>query len=42
MVLISQHPFIGLFKKLMALAGPMFFTYEEALLESTFQNVCNW
>jgi len=41
-VLISQHPFIGLYKKLMTLVGPMFFTYDEALLESTFQNVCNW
>lgn len=41
-VLISVHPFLALFKKVVSLAGPLFFEFGNPLLEAAFQNILAW
>lgn len=41
-VMISKHPFLGLFKTVIGLIGPLFFEYGNPLLEACFQNTGVW
>ena len=40
--MISKHPFLGLFKTVIGLIGPLFFEYGNPLLEACFQNTGVW
>jgi hypothetical protein len=40
--LVTSKPFIGLFKRIMSLVGPLYFDHGDTLLESTFQNIASW
>ncbi|KAF9584455.1 Protein dennd6a [Lunasporangiospora selenospora] len=41
-VLISQHPFIGLFSKLVSALGPAYFEVGRPMLETAFHNIASW
>ncbi|KAG0313567.1 Protein dennd6a [Dissophora globulifera] len=41
-VLLSQHPFIGLFSKLVSVLGPAYFEVGKPMLESAFHNIATW
>jgi hypothetical protein len=41
-VLMSPHPYVGLFKKVMSVVGPIFFECGQTLLEAAYQNVAAW
>eukprot|EP00297_Palpitomonas_bilix_P005977 CAMPEP_0113873808 /NCGR_PEP_ID=MMETSP0780_2-20120614/3980_1 /TAXON_ID=652834 /ORGANISM="Palpitomonas bilix" /LENGTH=423 /DNA_ID=CAMNT_0000859503 /DNA_START=250 /DNA_END=1518 /DNA_ORIENTATION=- /assembly_acc=CAM_ASM_000599 len=42
LVLITRHPFIGLFHAVMAIVGPLFFEHGERLLETTCHHISRW
>ncbi|KAI7876339.1 DUF1630-domain-containing protein, partial [Lichtheimia hyalospora FSU 10163] len=42
LVLLSQHPFVGLFSRLVALLGPVFFDNGQPMLEAACMNIANW
>ncbi|KAG0358905.1 Protein dennd6a [Podila minutissima] len=41
-VLLSQHPFIGLFSKLVSVLGPAYFEVGKPMLETAFHNIASW
>ncbi|KAF9433461.1 Protein dennd6a, partial [Entomortierella beljakovae] len=41
-VLLSQHPFIGLFSKLVSVLGPAYFEVGKPMLEAAFHNMATW
>ncbi|KAF8938221.1 Protein dennd6a [Dissophora ornata] len=41
-VLLSQHPFIGLFSKLVSVLGPAYFEVGKPMLEAAFHNIATW
>ncbi|KAF9114598.1 Protein dennd6a [Mortierella sp. AM989] len=41
-VLLSQHPFIGLFSKLVSVLGPAYFEVGKPMLETAFHNMASW
>ncbi|KAF9357082.1 Protein dennd6a [Mortierella sp. NVP85] len=41
-VLISQHPFIGLFSKIVSVLGPAYFEVGKPMLEAAFHNMASW
>jgi len=41
-VLMSPHPYVGLFKKVMSVVGPIFFECGQTLLEAAYQNIAAW
>ncbi|KAF9984532.1 Protein dennd6a, partial [Modicella reniformis] len=41
-VLLSQHPFIGLFSKLVSVLGPAYFEVGKPMLEAAFHNIGSW
>ncbi|EGG15703.1 hypothetical protein DFA_10545 [Cavenderia fasciculata] len=41
-VLLSDEPFVGLYKKVIEVVGPLYFQFGETLLEVAFQNMSNW
>ncbi|KYQ89269.1 hypothetical protein DLAC_09928 [Tieghemostelium lacteum] len=41
-VLLSDEPFVGLFKKVIEIVGPLFFDYGNTLLEVAYQNIQAW
>lgn len=41
-VLMSPHPYVGLYKKVMSVVGPIFFDCGQTLLEATYQNIACW
>ncbi|KAI8376415.1 uncharacterized protein BYT42DRAFT_574504 [Radiomyces spectabilis] len=42
LVLLSQHPFVGLFSRIVALLGPAFFDTGQPMLEAACMNICSW
>lgn len=41
-VLMSPHPYVGLFKKVMSVVGPIFFECGQTLLEAAYHNIALW
>ncbi|KAF9359750.1 hypothetical protein BGX26_011523 [Mortierella sp. AD094] len=41
-VLLSQHPFIGFFSKLVSVLGPAYFEVGKPMLEAAFHNMATW
>ncbi|GAM24419.1 hypothetical protein SAMD00019534_075940 [Acytostelium subglobosum LB1] len=41
-VLLSDEHFVGLFKKVMEIIGPLYFQHGETLLEVAYQNMMSW
>lgn len=41
-VLLSPHPYVGLFKKVMSVVGPLYFECGSTLLEAAYHNVALW
>lgn len=41
-VLMSPHSYVGLFKKVMSVVGPIFFECGQTLLEAAYQNLACW
>ncbi|KAG0322238.1 Protein dennd6a [Podila horticola] len=41
-VLLSQHPFIGLFSKMVSVLGPAYFEVGKPMLETAFHNIASW
>ncbi|KAM9968252.1 hypothetical protein ACTFIW_002689 [Dictyostelium discoideum] len=41
-VLLSDESFVGLFKKVMEIVGPLYFDHGNTLLEVAYQNIMNW
>ncbi|KAF9180877.1 Protein dennd6a [Haplosporangium sp. Z 767] len=41
-VILSQHPFIGLFSKLVSILGPAYFEVGKPMLETAFHNIASW
>ncbi|KAG0258689.1 Protein dennd6a [Mortierella polycephala] len=41
-VILSQHPFIGLFSKLVSILGPAYFEVGKPMLETAFHNIAGW
>ncbi|KAG0053301.1 Protein dennd6a [Gryganskiella cystojenkinii] len=41
-VLLSQHPFIGLFSKLVSALGPAYFEVGKPMLETAFHDMARW
>jgi len=41
-VLLSPHPYVGLFKKVMSVVGPLFFECGATLLEAAYHNIALW
>lgn len=41
-VIVTRHAFVGLFKKLAALVGPLYFEHGIEALQSTFKNIAAW
>jgi hypothetical protein len=39
---MSPHPYVGLFKKVMSVVGPIFFECGQTLLESAYHNIAFW
>ncbi|ORX62074.1 DUF1630-domain-containing protein [Hesseltinella vesiculosa] len=42
LVLLSQHPFVGLFSRVIAALGPSFFDVGQPMLESAVMNIAHW
>lgn len=42
LVLLSQHPFIGLFSKLVSALGPAYFEVGKPMLETAFHDMARW
>ncbi|KAI8076876.1 uncharacterized protein BX664DRAFT_367385 [Halteromyces radiatus] len=42
LVLLSQHPYIGLFSRIVAILGPAFFDAGQPMLEAAVMNIANW
>ncbi|KAI8329068.1 hypothetical protein BC941DRAFT_385045 [Chlamydoabsidia padenii] len=42
LVLLSQHPFVGLFSRIVAILGPAFFDAGQPMLEAAVMNIANW
>ncbi|ORY93744.1 hypothetical protein BCR43DRAFT_516764 [Syncephalastrum racemosum] len=42
LVLLSQHPFVGLFSRIVAILGPVFFDTGQPMLEAACMNIANW
>ncbi|KAI8060285.1 hypothetical protein BC940DRAFT_246675 [Gongronella butleri] len=42
LVLLSQHPFVGLFSRVVASLGPAFFDVGQPMLEAAVMNIANW
>ncbi|KAG0206348.1 Protein dennd6a [Mortierella sp. GBA30] len=41
-VILSQHPFIGLFSKIVSVLGPAYFEVGKPMLEAAFHNIASW
>ena len=41
-MLVTTHSYVGLFKRIMAVVGPLYFELGTPLLDSTLQNVAAW
>ncbi|KAF9965062.1 Protein dennd6a [Mortierella alpina] len=41
-VILSQHPFIGLFSKMVSVLGPAYFEVGKPMLETAFHNIASW
>ena len=41
-VLMSPHPYVGLYKKVISVVGPIFFECGQTLLEAAYQNIAFW
>ncbi|KAI8335501.1 hypothetical protein BC941DRAFT_430502 [Chlamydoabsidia padenii] len=42
LVLLSQHPFVGLFSRIISILGPVFFDIGQPMLEAAVMNIANW
>ncbi|CAO3622313.1 unnamed protein product [Cunninghamella echinulata] len=42
LVLISQHPFVGLFSRIVSILGPAFFDAGQPMLEAAVMNIIQW
>ncbi|ORZ12233.1 hypothetical protein BCR42DRAFT_79445 [Absidia repens] len=42
LVLLSQHPYVGLFSRIVAILGPSFFDAGQPMLEAAVMNIVNW
>ncbi|CAO3593330.1 unnamed protein product [Absidia cylindrospora] len=42
LVLLSQHPFVGLFSRIISILGPAFFDAGQPMLEAAVMNIVNW
>ncbi|SAM08428.1 hypothetical protein [Absidia glauca] len=42
LVLLSQHPFVGLFSRIVSILGPAFFDAGQPMLEAAVMNIANW
>lgn len=41
-VLLSSYPYVGLFRKVVSLVGPLLFEFGNTLLEASYQNIARW
>ena len=41
-VLLSPHPYVGLFRKVVSVVGPLLFEFGNTLLEASYQNIARW
>ncbi|KAF7726420.1 Protein dennd6a [Apophysomyces ossiformis] len=42
LVLLSQHPYVGLFSRIVAILGPIFFETGQPALEAACMNIAHW
>ncbi|KAG1149427.1 hypothetical protein G6F37_005136 [Rhizopus arrhizus] len=42
LVLLSQHPFVGLFSRIVSILGPAFFDTGQPMLEAACMNIVQW
>ncbi|KAG1174163.1 hypothetical protein G6F70_005174 [Rhizopus microsporus] len=42
LVLLSQHPFVGLFSRIVSILGPAFFDTGQPMLEAACMNIAQW
>ncbi|KAG2227478.1 hypothetical protein INT45_007504 [Circinella minor] len=42
LVLLSQHPYVGLFSRMVAILGPSFFDTGQPMLEAACMNIAHW
>jgi hypothetical protein len=42
MVLLSQHPFVGLFSRVVSILGPAYFNMGQPMLEAACMNIAQW
>ncbi|RCH79438.1 Protein dennd6a, partial [Rhizopus stolonifer] len=42
LVLLSQHPFVGLFSRMVSILGPAFFDTGQPMLEAACMNIAQW
>ncbi|KAF9970887.1 hypothetical protein BGZ73_006267 [Actinomortierella ambigua] len=41
-VILTQHPFVGLFSRLVSVLGPAYFEVGKPMLEAAFHNIASW
>jgi len=41
-VLLSRHAYVGLFRKVVSVVGPLLFEFGRTLLEASYQNIARW
>lgn len=41
-MLLSQHPFVGLFSRIVSILGPSYFNMGQPMLESACMNIAQW